>query len=247
MNTENNKTDKLAFLYGGLLLFILGFDALMVVHYFKNLSGPALIAVAAIVAGTFLAIMAAWFCCKPKASTGLKIASFGCKIALIVVGGLSATSIITLYFHEKTEAKALEITRVQNAQKAEAEIAKINAEKDAKVAEQNAEIKRLEALKAAVADVRKTAGARAAGQLVQGSVMMSELPGMKPDHSQSLVSTAQGLNQKQAEDAEAHTFKAWLLEYANGGVYYVPTIMNLIVFIVLGGFLVFARTETAGK
>lgn len=247
MNTEDNKTDKLAFLYGGLLLFILGFDVLMVVHYFKNLSGPSLIAVASIVAGTFLAIMAAWFCCKVNAAQGLKIAAFGCKIALIVVGGLSATSIITLYFHEKTEAKALEITRVQNAQKAEAEIAKINAEKDAKVAEQNAEIKRLEALKAAVADVRRTAGAKAASQLVQGSVMMSELPGMKPDHSQSLVSTAQSLNQKQSEESEMHTFKAWLLEYSNGGVYYVPTIVNLLVFFVLGGFLTFARTDQAPK
>lgn len=247
MNAENNKTDKLAFLYGGLLLFILGFDALMVVHYFKNLSGPALIAVAAIVAGTFLAVMAAWFCCKPKAAQGLKIAAFGCKIALIVVGGLSATSIITLYFHEKTEAKALEVARVQNAQKAEAEIAKINAEKQAKVEEQNAEIKRLEALKSAVADVRRTAGAKAASQLVQGSLMPSDLTGLRAEPTPSLIANAQSLNQKQSEESEMHTFKAWLLEYSNGGVYYVPTIINLLVFFVLGGFLTFARTEQEGK
>lgn len=247
MNTNNKKIDKLAFLYGGLLLFILGFDVLMIVHYFKNLSGPSLIAVASIVAGTFLAIMAAWFCCKPTATTGLKIASFGCKVALIIVGGLSATSIITLYFHEKAEAKALEVARVQGAQKAEVEIAKINAEKAAKIEEQNAEIKRLEALKAAVADVRKTAGARAASQLVQGSVMPSDLTGIRVESTPSLISNAQALNAKQAEDEEMHTFKAWLLEYSEGGVYYVPTLANLLVFITLGGFLVFARSEQEGK
>lgn len=246
MSTEKNKIDKLAFLYGGLLLFILGFDALMVVHYFKNLSGPALIAVAAIIAGTFLAIMAAWFCCKPNASTGLKIASFGCKVALIVVGGLSATSIITLYFHEKTEAKALEAARVQTAQKAEAEIAKINAEKQAKIEEQNAEIKRLEALKSAVADVRRTAGAKAASQLVQGSAIPVDL-GMRVEPTPSLIANAQTLNARQAEESDSHTFKAWLLEYSNSGVYYVPTIINLLVFFVLGGFLTFARSEQPGK
>ena len=61
-NNQPMQREKLILVFGGLLLFILAFDALMIVHYVTHLSGPALIAIVGIVAGTFLAVVAAWYC-----------------------------------------------------------------------------------------------------------------------------------------------------------------------------------------
>lgn len=235
--------EKLAFVFIGLLLFILGFDVLMIVHYVKNLSGPSLIAVASILGGTFLACMAAWFCCKPKAWLWLKIAAFACKIVLIGVGGLSATAIITLYFHQKNEAKAAEVANVQLAQKTESEIAKLKAQKESRTAEQDAELKRLETLKQAAVELRRTAGAQAARQFIQQNSGTATLSTPEPEATPNLVAAAEKVNQQAAKIEEQHTFKAWLLEYADGGVYYVPTAANLLVFIVLSAFLMFGRTS----
>lgn len=242
------KLEKLTFVFVGLLLFILGFDILMIVHYIKNLSGMSLIAIGSILAGTFLAVMAAWFCLKPNATTSLKLVAFTCKVALILVGGLSATSIITLYFHEKEEAAARQVQAVKDATRTEAEIARIEAEKKAKLAETDAQIKQIEALKQAAMELRKTAGTAAAKELIRAtSVVPLETPTPAPEQRPALLASVQADHEQQAKEAESHTFKAWLLEYVRGGVYYVPTIANILVFIGLGAFLTFGKAYVVAE
>lgn len=234
------KLEKLTFVFVGLLLFILGFDVLMIVHYVKNLSGMSLVAIASIVAGTFLAFMAAWFCLKPNATTLLKAAAFSSKVILILVGGLSATSIITLYFHEKEEVSARQIQSVKDAERAEAEIARIDAEKKARLAESDAQIKQIEALKQAAMELRKTAGRNVARELIRSTALpVIQEPAKEPESRPALLAAVRDGQAQQARDDQSHTFKAWLLDYSKGGVYYVPTIVNILVFIVLGGFLTF--------
>lgn len=231
--------EKLAFVFIGLLLFILGFDALMIVHYIKNLSGPSLIAIGSIIAGTFLAFMAAWFCCKPNAPQVLKIAAFSSKIVLIIVGGLSAVAIITLYFHDKAEAKARQSASVQQAAGTEQEIAKMEAKRKAKEADQKAELDRMNALKQAAIDLRKVAGARAANNFIEKNSGAIAVATPEPTPTVSLIAAAQEVSKTEAKEEERHTFKQWLLEYADGGVYYFPTAANLLVFIGLSGVLLF--------
>lgn len=237
-------TEKLAFVFIGLLLFILGFDALMGVHYIKNLSGPALIAIASIVAGTFLACMAAWFCCKPNAPTYLKIASFSAKVLLILVGGLSATAVITLYFHKAAEAKTQQIKMVERAAETEQELAKKAADNKAREDAQKRELDRINTLKDAALQLRKVAGARAANSFIEKNSTGITTATPQPDATPGFIAAAQGIGEAQAKEEEKHTFKQWLLEYADSGIYYVPTMANLLVFIGLSGVLLFGSGAT---
>lgn len=239
--------EKLAFVFIGLLLFILGFDALMIVHYVKNLSGPSLIAVASILAGTFLAIYAAWFCCKPNASKPLKLAAFASKIVLIIVGGLSATAIITLYFHQKAQAKAAEAVNLKEATHGQAQIAVIQAQSAANTQQMEGRRQQIAQIEATATNLQKTLGRAAARKFVEEE--MAKLPPVAPSATPTpdLLATAQAVNDAEVKKEESHTVKAWLLEYADSGVYYVPTIANLFVFIGLCAFLMFGPTVEGAK
>jgi hypothetical protein len=246
--------EKYAFIFVGLFLFVLGFDVLMIVQYCKNLSSPALIAAASIVAGTILAAMSAWFCVREQRNDkgehlerplARKISAFCGKVLLICVGGLSSTAIITLYFHQKAEAREQQARNQENAAKTDADILKLNAQKQAAIEHQQLEIKRINALKDAAADLmRQTGSASAARALVEkntpgegtATAAIAPIPTPTPPTATS-AAIAQAEAQQKAE--QKGTFKQWLLEHADSGIYYAPTIANLTVFIGLSLVLMF--------
>lgn len=233
--------EKLILVFGGLLLFILGFDALMIVHYVTHLSGPALIAIVGIVAGTFLAIIAAWFCCKKDSPFHLIAAAFGSKIVLICVGGLCATSIITLYFHERSEAKHQQEATVSKAADNQADLAKAEARRK-EIAEVSAARERqIEKINAAAVQMKRTGvGPQAIKSFVDTS--MAGLPSVpaQTEATPDLVATAEAQNAAKRADESKTGFKAWMLEFADNGIYYVPTVANLGVFVLLSGVLLFS-------
>lgn len=232
--------EKLILVFGGLLLFILGFDALMMVHYVTHLSGPALIAIMSIVAGTFLAIVAAWFSIKKDSSLLLKVAAFGSKIVLICVGGLCAASIITLYFHERAQGISTQQATVSKAAENQADLAKAEARRK--------EIKEIEAAResgiqkinaAAVQMRRNGIGPQAIKEFVtQGMEGLPKVPA-QAEATPDLVADAQAMNAATVAATSKTGVKAWLLEFSDNGVYYTPTIANLGVFILLSGVLLF--------
>lgn len=233
--------EKLILVFGGLLLFILGFDALMIVHYVTHLSGPALIAIIGIVAGTFLAIVAAWFCCKKDSPFHLIAAAFGSKIVLICVGGLCATAIITLYFHERSEAKHQQETTVSKAADNQADLAKAEARRK-EIAEISAARERqIEQINDAANRMRRNGiGSQAVKSFIESS--MAGLPSVpaQAEATPDLVATAEALNAAKKTEETKTGFKAWMLEFADNGIYYVPTAANLGVFILLSGVLLFS-------
>lgn len=230
---------KLILVFGGLLLFILGFDVLMIVHYVTHLSGPALIAIMSIAAGTFLAIVAAWFGCKNDSPFALKISAFVSKIVLICVGGLSAASIITLYFHEGAEQKTTQAANISQAQQSQTDLAKAEEARKTRLAFEESRSKQIREINESAANMRKNGiSQETINELVKKSMDgLPPAPTPETAATPNLVATAQAVNAAQVNQSSG--FKAWLLEFADSGIYYVPTIANLLVFIVLSGVMLF--------
>ncbi len=240
--------EKLVLVFGGLLLFILGFDALMVVHYVTHLSGPALIAIMSIVAGTFLAITAAWFGVKENSSFLLKVSAFGSKIALICVGGLCAASIITLYFHERAEGLKAQETTVSKAAENQADLAKREARRKEIQQIQDSREKQIAEINAAAVNMRKNSvGPQTIKAFVESSMAGLPVVPAEAEATPNLIADAHAANAAATAAASKTGFKAWLLEFSDNGVYYVPTITNLFVFILLSGVLLFARNGSDAK
>lgn len=240
--------EKLVLVFGGLLLFILGFDALMVVHYVTHLSGPALIAIMSIVAGTFLAITAAWFGVKENSSFLLKVSAFGSKIALICVGGLCAASIITLYFHERAEGQETQKATVTKAAENQAELAKLEARRKERKDIQDARERQIAEINAAAVNMKKSGvGPQTIKAFVESSMAGLPVVPAEAEATPNLIADAQAANAATLAAASKTGFKAWLLEFSDNGVYYVPTITNLFVFILLSGVLLFARNGSEAK
>lgn len=239
--TQPMQREKLILVFGGLLLFILGFDALMIVHYVTHLSGPALIAIVGIVAGTFLAIVAAWFCCKKDSPFHLIAAAFGSKIVLICVGGLCATAIVTLYFHEKSEAKSQQEATVSKAADSQIDLAKAEARRKEIAQINDARERQIQQINEAANRMRRNGiGPQAVKSFIESS--MTGLPTVPAqiEATPNLVANAEALNAAKKVEESKSGFKAWMLEFADNGIYYVPTVANLGVFILLSGVLLFS-------
>lgn len=241
--------EKLILVFGGLLLFILGFDALMGVHYITHLSGPALIAIMSIVAGTFLAIVAAWFSIKKDSSLLLRVAAFGSKIALICVGGLCSASIITLYFHERAVGQKTQEATVTKAAENQADLAKQEARRKEIKEIQEARERQIAEINAAAVNMRKNGvGPQTIKAFVESSMAGLPVVPAEVEATPNLVADAQAANAAALLAAASKTgFKAWLLEFSDNGVYYVPTVTNLGVFILLSGVLLFGGIASTTK
>lgn len=240
--------EKLILVFGGLLLFILGFDALMGVHYITHLSGPALIAIMSIVAGTFLAIVAAWFSIKKDSSLLLRVAAFGSKIALICVGGLCSASIITLYFHERAEGQKTQEATVTKAAENQAELAKLEARRKEKKDIQDARERQIAEINAAAVNMRRSGvGPQAVKAFVENGMAGLPIVPAEVEATPNLVAAAEATNKAKMVAESKTGFKAWLLEFSDNGVYYVPTVTNLGVFILLSGVLLFGGIASTTK
>lgn len=223
--------EKLWFVFGGMALIIVGFDVLTGVHYGYNLDGLIMLAAMAVIAlGSFLAFFCAYFAVK-YANQNLKVAAFLGKALLIVIGGLSAASIITLYFEEKGAAVAAERAQKQTATETDA---KLQLQKAAA----ESEIARLKALEdAAIKLKQSTRSVKVTSTFLERN---AAVVGEKKESSPTPTLTETTNAEIEKEKGKVSGVKKWLLEYSRNGIYVVPVIGNIFVFLGMSLALMFA-------